>query len=71
MTCDFSCSNSGSCAMLDVTCEDGSVCNFTCTGGGSICPKADCQAGAECNFDCSGGNCNAPTCAQDACSGNQ
>jgi hypothetical protein len=70
MTCDFDCSNSGSCLNLNVTCEDGAVCNFTCTGGGSICPKADCKAGADCTFDCTGGNCNAPTCANGACTGN-
>ena len=71
MTCDFNCKDSGSCLNLAVTCEDGAICNFTCSGGGAVCPKADCKTGADCTFDCTNsGNCNAPVCANGACTGN-
>jgi hypothetical protein len=69
-TCSFQCDTSGNCRDLAVTCEKDSTCQFSCTGGGSVCPKATCQEGADCTFDCAGGDCNAPSCANGACSGN-
>jgi hypothetical protein len=52
-----------------VTCESNSTCTFTCSGSGSVCPKADCQEDAKCSFSCANGDCNAPSCADGACSG--
>ena len=53
-----------------ISCQAGSTCDFSCTSGGSVCPKATCEEGSTCTFDCTGGNCNAPVCADDACTGN-
>lgn len=68
--CSFGCNAGSDCSGLSVTCPSGSACTFTCKGDGSVCPKADCQEGSSCVFACAGGDCNAPICAEDACSGN-
>jgi hypothetical protein len=70
-TCTFDCSDGGDCHALAVQCLSGATCHFLCASAGSVCPKADCQSESDCTFSCPSGDCNEPTCAEGACSGNE